>query len=1150
MGTPHWVSMFDDPRKYPDPPFVSDNCLSSIQESRCDEWVQDVRRISKESLMSRPLPDIPQQSPGLPRRLSPVCSFDNKCYIDNPKEIHRMKSVDDTNKRRRSKRHNNDTSIKRETKNDLRETSVTLTLSVKNGSKKHKYRDRYVGMNNVNHSEVSTVLNHKPGSGDSFSRKESENSGTELVRQFSKKKRRRNVCIIPMLIMTVLIIGGLFTAIAVVFMRPGEEEAETNEAGYKMVIASVQLRLLNKTFNKDMRNRNTKKYAEIEEPLCHEMDGMFLFSEYSGNYYGCKVQMLRSGSIHVLEELVFRETNELRKPTSIQGLIKTSSPSFDWQGVRVINVGDFVVDYESINVQVDLQKFQELPKKPLLSVAKVFSEDSSSTTQTPLSSMRTIDRPKLWKWGKTTAAPTTTRKSAAKPTSMTSAIVPDRRQTPTTKAHNLSRDKTTKPDTYEPSTQPTTTTTKLSTTAREHSTITSTSPTTSPSTSQFPVIADILTSSKDEHNTTTVDTLFKEEGFSTTVHTPSISGDPSISMSNAGSPVAGGSVVVQCVHKNLASWSHLTVTHERKGGRITKVLNVSSDGNPDPPDEKYTNRLIVKLKISQTSARVSLNFTKIDCTDEGAYVCNVYSPERTLTERGYLFIRASPTTPKVTMPSEIIDQRQITGPIKCTANVGYPVGTLKWFVKPRGHTEFIPLDVSNIKFSGECKNMATSVFKLIPAMEGNGTVLKCKVVNPYFPSAKNLSTSTIWKVVPADLCRGKPDNHMTRHPYRCDQYVRCKNNTVHVLKCKNKLCFNIETNSCGQAGIAMNDVVAYMNEGVTSLTCRVQHIGPWDAIRLRKVLPSGDRIPVVVASNKTNVTIQDPNMQGRLFADIQTTKYEAELKIWIYTLHCDDAGTYVCEVDADYVLPESHAQLSLKVKPNPPQISSPIEIIEGKRLRQTFTCEGDVGYPYGDLRWEVKYKDQTQFSRVSVPVFNDTQTKSVVGNCSKTIRRELSFIPSEQQDEMVLRCVVENNDALPKGQTLWDSFKVHVIPANFCSSRNTTYLIHPHNCRQYIQCAQGYVYVRQCSIGLCFNPDTQQCDLPEPIESSVFDPEFPCQPNKNGVYYPHAFLCNKYTWCVQGKGILQHCPLGTLYLADGQCTFNTEQSLCYNKEKS
>lgn len=94
MGTPHWVSMFEDPRKYSDPSFVPDTCLSAIQESRCGEWVQGVRRVSKENLMSRPLPDIPKHSP-LPsrhRNHSAVTSYDNKCYHEHPTEIQRSVS--------------------------------------------------------------------------------------------------------------------------------------------------------------------------------------------------------------------------------------------------------------------------------------------------------------------------------------------------------------------------------------------------------------------------------------------------------------------------------------------------------------------------------------------------------------------------------------------------------------------------------------------------------------------------------------------------------------------------------------------------------------------------------------------------------------------------------------------------------------------------------------------------------------------------------------------------------------------------------------------------------------------------------------------------------------------------------------------------
>lgn len=58
------------------------------------------------------------------------------------------------------------------------------------------------------------------------------------------------------------------------------------------------------------------------------------------------------------------------------------------------------------------------------------------------------------------------------------------------------------------------------------------------------------------------------------------------------------------------------------------------------------------------------------------------------------------------------------------------------------------------------------------------------------------------------------------------------------------------------------------------------------------------------------------------------------------------------------------------------------------------------------------------------------------------------------------------------------------------------------------------------------------------------DPDFPCKPNRNGVYFPHKSLCNKYIWCVQGQEVIQHCPLGTQYFKDGQCTFEEDKFHC------
>lgn len=112
------------------------------------------------------------------------------------------------------------------------------------------------------------------------------------------------------------------------------------------------------------------------------------------------------------------------------------------------------------------------------------------------------------------------------------------------------------------------------------------------------------------------------------------------------------------------------------------------------------------------------------------------------------------------------------------------------------------------------------------------------------------------------------------------------------------------------------------------------------------------------------------------------------------------------------------------VKPQIPDIYVPAEIIDGRSLRELFTCIGDVGYPHGTLRWEVLYQNETEFKPLP---FNETVSKKE-GNCSLEVTREFRFTPTAAENGMVIRCVVENPISLPEGQTLYNSVPIHVIP--------------------------------------------------------------------------------------------------------------------------
>ena len=115
-----------------------------------------------------------------------------------------------------------------------------------------------------------------------------------------------------------------------------------------------------------------------------------------------------------------------------------------------------------------------------------------------------------------------------------------------------------------------------------------------------------------------------------------------IVMTNQGPPSAGGSVAIKCTLIGLQGWKYLLVSHERTGYPINQVLNVTSHGDtifPKNKDFKYIDRLLVSLSIGHTSASVFINFTSMNCRDEGTYTCNAFGGPQPISGKGYLFVK-------------------------------------------------------------------------------------------------------------------------------------------------------------------------------------------------------------------------------------------------------------------------------------------------------------------------------------------------------------------------------------------------------------------------------------------------------------------------------------------------------------------------------
>lgn len=93
-----------------------------------------------------------------------------------------------------------------------------------------------------------------------------------------------------------------------------------------------------------------------------------------------------------------------------------------------------------------------------------------------------------------------------------------------------------------------------------------------------------------------------------------------------------------------------------------------------------------------------------------------------------------------------------------------------------------------------------------------------------------------------------------------------------------------------------------------------------------------------------------------------------------------------------------------------------------------------------------------------------------------------------------------------------------------------------YECKKYRVCFLGVSSIRECSIGLQFNPETSACDLTDTVGcvTNTCPPDVPGQPH----FLPHPTRCNTFYLC-QGGGptaVANICPLGSAFdVAQQRC---------------
>lgn len=115
------------------------------------------------------------------------------------------------------------------------------------------------------------------------------------------------------------------------------------------------------------------------------------------------------------------------------------------------------------------------------------------------------------------------------------------------------------------------------------------------------------------------------------------------------------------------------------------------------------------------------------------------------------------------------------------------------------------------------------------------------------------------------------------------------------------------------AGLEMSSADAYLNEGVTLLSCRLLHVGTWTSISVFNHNANGNKSRLLIAYNDSSTPVIEKSVSSRLRATTdKPSKYEVLITLWMYSLGCDDEGNFSCTADVPFAVPEVFGRLNIK----------------------------------------------------------------------------------------------------------------------------------------------------------------------------------------------------------------------------------------------
>ncbi|XP_022339861.2 uncharacterized protein LOC111134788 [Crassostrea virginica] len=333
-----------------------------------------------------------------------------------------------------------------------------------------------------------------------------------------------------------------------------------------------------------------------------------------------------------------------------------------------------------------------------------------------------------------------------------------------------------------------------------------------------------------------------------------------------------------------------------------------------------------------------------------------------------------------------------------------------------------------------------------------------------------------------DECKENPclnggicENNVGGFACTCDsgwEGDNCSNDVDECLlnPCSNGgVCQNIEGSyecECPMSWVGKNCTARMVLMGAegqygstVTISCGVQGLRDWQTMAIRhdnktlyQLNPSG------VFTDFTN---------NRITINSSVVPSGAELSVAFDNLHCQDDGQYQCIVDGN-------SKNTMNVVVRKPATGGATRIIKSEnivdsRRRVSVRCLGHPSYPDGNLKFQVKMKDELAFQDFAFPLKIKNELSD---DCSRTQTMDIDYDFDTFWDQAAIRCLEEDSGNL-------DDTVLDIIPDNYClrsPSGTLTYLEHPNNPRKFVQCSdQIPTTVQECEEGSCFNENEQKC---------------------------------------------------------------------------